>query len=117
MKRLLYTLLLCLVLATPGYAATVGLSWDANSESDLAGYRLYRAAGTCVAPANFVTVQTYGKVTSGNDVVTVDGAYCYKLTAVDTADNESMFSNSVGVSVNVNPPAAPTNLRSTSVAP
>ena len=103
--------------AYPADAATVNLAWDANTEADLAGYKLYRAPGVCATPGAFATVGTFGKVTTGSNVVATDGTYCYRLTATDTAANESLFSNTAEAVVNVVPPVAPTGFSVQSVLP
>ena len=99
-------------------AATVNLAWSPNTESDLSGYNLYRAPGTCAVPGAFAKVGTFAKpAITGSNAVTTDGDYCYALTAYDTALNESMQSNRIGVTVNQNPPGAPVNLRLVDVTP
>lgn len=64
------------------------LHWGPNSESDLAGYRLYRgsSAGFVPSPANLVSAQPdTGYVDPGT------GPHYYKLSAVDVHGNESGF--------------------------
>ena len=85
--------------ATPtGLTATSGvgqvaLSWDANSETDLAGYNVYRSTsspvtkGTPLNGGSLLTSPAYLD-TSGNPGT----PYVYAVTAVDTSANESGLS-------------------------
>ena len=67
------------------------LTWDPNSEIDLAGYNIYRGLGSGFTPGpeNFVT--------STPDTMTLDDGwswqpgYWYKVAAVDIHGNESIF--------------------------
>ena len=88
--------------------ATAILTWNANSESDLAGYRVYRALGAAalVQLASLAKVTTYTDATIPN----VDQDVSYALTAFDTANNESLKSATVTNTVNAVPPGAPTGL-------
>jgi len=75
--------------------AFVNLSWDPNSEGDLAGYNLYRSTtstvDTGVAPLNGNTLITD---TSFVDTTVVNGTtYYYVVIAVDANDGESEASN------------------------
>ena len=113
-------LALCVSLGSLGsisYAATVNLAWDSNTESDLAGYNIYRAFQACTAQGPLNKVGSVGKVTGATDTVTADGLYCYQITAFDMANNESPKSNKAEATVNAVPPVAPTNLRVLSVGP
>lgn len=99
------------------------LTWTANTEADLAGYKVYRGQGAtaCAATATLAAlVDGAGapvKVTPSasptfvdNTFQSVDSTICYEVTAYDTAGNESPRSNRAVASVNVNPPSAPQSL-------
>lgn len=67
-------------------AGAARLHWNPNTESDLAGYRLYRgsSAGFVPGPTNFVATLAD---TGHTDLA--GAPYVYKLTAVDIHGNES----------------------------
>ncbi len=105
MRTILLTLGILLLTSTV-YAIDVQLEWDANTESDLAGYRLYhRLSGeeytdyiNIIAPATTIT-RPYE-----------NGRHYWVLTAYDTVENESDYSNEATVylqEVDVTPPNAP----------
>jgi hypothetical protein len=88
----------------PSYS--VNLSWNASTSPNISGYNIYRAvysSGSCgsyakINGSNLVTSTAY------TDASVVDGtAYCYATTAVNSANEESSYSN---IASNVQIPAA-----------
>lgn len=71
---------------------TTTLTWSANTESDLNGYRVYvgTASGTFGLPISTVNTTVY-QVTN----LTVGQTYYFAVTAVDSSNNESGFSDQV----------------------
>ncbi len=96
--------------APTGLAATAGwshvdLAWNANTETDLAGYKLYRkiGAGAYGTPIYTGPARTY------TDAGLTDGTlYTYKLTAYDGAGNESVASSEASATPTT--PLAPSGL-------
>lgn len=74
------------------------LSWNANTEPDLAGYALYRNG----VRLNTVLLQDLAYLDAG----LATGNYEYQVKALDKAGLESAASNSVNLSVNINGPVA-----------
>ena len=72
------------------------LTWTANTDSDLAGYKIYRATASGGygaaghSPGGTVTYQATGLQRTH---------YFFVITAYDTAGNESPFSNEVSKSI------------------
>ena len=66
--------------------STTALTWNANGESDLANYRLYRGSSPSFVPsvANRIAMPTQPHFTDSANL-----PYVYKLTAVDVHGNES----------------------------
>jgi len=112
MKKLLISVVVFLFMSGMAMAASsVTFEWDANSETDLAGYRLYQSQE--------LGVYTFG---DGNQVATIpvgtetveitdvaDGTYFWVLTAYDISGNESLPSNEVTASLDSTAPESPKN--------
>ena len=90
----------------PVWAAT--LTWDANNEADLAGYRVYQCNQLpCTRMSGTATLlATLGKVTSLN-IGTPSVVQYYVITAYDLANNESTESNSATYTPAGAPPSPP----------
>jgi hypothetical protein len=76
--------------AIPGSTATapsIDLSWQPGTESDLAGYNVYRAA-THGAFQRLTAMPVLGPAFS-DTTVTPGTAYTYRVTAIDNSGNES----------------------------
>jgi fibronectin type 3 domain-containing protein len=82
----------------PPATSSATLTWDANTEPDLASYRLYRSTTPGVYGAALATIPTgtTSYVAAGLQVGTT---YYFVVTAVDSADNESQPSNEVSKSI------------------
>ena len=119
MRRLLLMLSLLILGAAPAWGANSVLTWTANTEADLAGYKVYFGTnGACAATAPLPplviggSAVQVGKVTTYTHTGTpaIDGVLCYEITAFDTSGNESPHSTRVNKTVNLVPPLAPIGL-------
>ena len=79
-------------------ASTATLTWNAGTESDLAGYKVYRgtASGTYGAPLATLPKTITSHTATGLQNGTT---YFFVITAYDTAGNESAYSNEVSKSI------------------
>lgn len=85
---------------------TIKIEWDANTESDLAGYIIYK--GT--VKNHFTDSIDVGNKTSYVDTnVKYDSTYYYAVAAYDSDGNKSQLSDIIEITPTVRP-AAPTNL-------
>jgi hypothetical protein len=79
-------------------ASTAALSWNANTESDLAGYKVYQGtgSGTYGAPLTTLPKTTTSYTATGLQNGTT---YFFVITSYDSSGNESTFSNEVSKSI------------------
>ena len=89
----------------PGMAASILVSWNANTEPDLAGYKVYYGTQS----GQYGTPSDVGNSTSYQCSVPDDGTtYYVAVTAYDTSDNESAFSQETSIYVPMPDSSAPT---------
>jgi fibronectin type 3 domain-containing protein len=74
--------------------SSVTLTWDPNTDGDLAGYKVYRATTSGAYGAALGTVPA-GTVTYQATGLSANTTYFFVITAYDDAGNESPFSNEV----------------------
>lgn len=87
---MLKQLLLLLLLTMSAKAATITVAWDANSETNIAGYRLYYGTSSRVYP----TVLDVGKTTMASiSNLVSSGQYYIVATAYTTSGLESDYSS------------------------
>ena len=100
------------LIAQPSNGA-VRLAWSDNTESDLAGYNVYRdASGTGMYPDGFQLLSSIplGSTTYEDTAVNNGITYRYVVTAVDLYNNQSSPSPMVTVTPDGTPPGAPTGV-------
>lgn len=84
--------------APPPTTQSATLSWKANTDSDLAGYKVYQATSSGAYGAPIATLQ--GNVTSFiANSLQLGTTYFFVITAYDSAGNESGWSNEVSKSI------------------
>ena len=82
----------------PPATSSATLMWNANTDPDLAGYKVYRATASGAYGAPIATLQ--GNVTNYVAAgLQVGTTYFFSVTAYDTAGNDSMRSNEVSRSI------------------
>ncbi|MDJ0838311.1 MAG: collagenase [Acidobacteriota bacterium] len=103
--------------APTGLSAVAGdgrtdLSWNANGESDLGGYLVYRGTSSG-GPYTRLTGSTVGGTSYADTGVSNGTTYYYRISAVDTSGNESVQSAEVNATPTApggGPPATPTGV-------
>jgi chitinase len=120
-KLIFLGLILCLVFpsryvkAQTGTPHGVEVKWTApvagTDPNAIAGYNIYQCPGTCTLTSTWTKIDTSLDITTGYLVsytgLTAGAVYSYAATAVDTAGNESAFSNIATVTIPTTPPSNP----------
>ena len=110
MKKFIVALLF-LTFAVSAFASTVSLQWDANTDSNLAGYRVYYDTQP-TPPFKIMLPIAKGTTTVTIPALDPSKAYYFAVTAYNTAAMESVYSNIVWTPAF---PTPPTNVRAISI--
>jgi hypothetical protein len=102
---ILLVVAMCLLTGrTTCFAESVSLSWDANTESDLAGYKVYYKADFYSLPFDGAgaiegasPVDVYNMTTATISGIDPSRSYYFAVTAYNTSGIESSYSNIVSV--------------------
>jgi hypothetical protein len=95
-----------LLMPTMSLGADVSVSWNANTEADLAGYHLYQSTTAGAHVKGVFSADILKPATAYTVAGLQDGTYFWVLTAYDVAGNESVFSDEVSLKID-NAPAKP----------
>lgn len=100
MKHMLLPCWLILFLIIPGFCQTsVMVSWDPNTENDLAGYRIYYGSES----KNYQHIKDVGIAVSNQITNLIPNTrYYFVLTAYDSTGNESGFSKEISILLDAN---------------
>ena len=97
---LLFSFVLLMQLTSSAYADTVKLAWDSNTDSNLAGYRIYRTEQSGIYPSQPLNGSSLLTTASWTDsTVKKNRTYYYVVRAVNTSAVESKNSNEVMATV------------------
>lgn len=111
MKWIVLALVVFMVGCGSAFGATLNLkaAWAANTETDMASYKLYRTDGTRTLIGTIPvpsTTYTFSVTVPDNST----GTLTFVLTAVNTSNLESADSAPASFPYNLVPPAAPKGL-------
>ena len=125
MKRYLVLLILFLFISSPllAHSGSIPISWDKNTEEDLAGYKIYYNINTPGEPyigvgakeGDSPIILPLAELFDPNNPEFVlsglsDTTYYIAVTAIDTGNLESLYSNEVSATItNIIPPSPPRN--------
>lgn len=101
MERTSKIVIILLMVVSSVWAQTdsLNISWDPNPEPDMKEYRLYRSMNSTSDFQMIQTIQHPNTHAVDKNSIDPGNYYRYKLIAVNTADNTSDFSETVGVAL------------------